>query len=246
MKIALVGDVHANLPALERVLEHARRGNTEAIWNIGDFVGYGAFPDEVVKRLKKAGAVSIAGNYDLKVLRFPKKRKKWRKSKMPRKWLAFKWAYENLSKKSRKYLHSLPQERRLEVAGKTVLLTHGSPTTNEEHLTPDTPQERLAELAEIAQADIVVCGHSHRAFTRQAAGTTFINTGSVGRPDDGDPRAAYAVLSIDESGFKVEHFRLDYDVDRAVAAIRQAELPEAFAQMLIAGVDLVSVLEDQE
>lgn len=245
MKIALVGDVHANLPALESVLEHARQQEVEAIWNIGDFVGYGPFPDEVIKRLRKSGAVSIAGNYDLKVLRFPKKKKKWRKSKMPRKWLAFKWAYKNLSKKSRKYLRSLPRERRLEQDGKSVLLTHGSPASNEEPLTPDTPEERLVELAEIAQADIIVCGHSHKAFTHRAAGATFINTGSVGRPDDGDPRAAYAILAFDAGGFAVEHFRLEYDIDRAVAAVREAGLPEAFAQMLIAGVDLVTILERQ-
>lgn len=256
MKVALLGDIHANLPALERVLVHAREQQVEAIWNIGDYVGYGPYPDEAVRRMMKAEDRGIAGNYDLKVLRFPKKKDKWRKNKTPQKYLAFKWAYENLSKKSRKYLRSLPKEIRFEAEGNDILLTHGSPASNEEHLTPDTPVERLKELAEMTarnagddpnggkQADMIICGHSHREFARQVDGTWFINTGSVGRPDDGDPRACYAVLQLSEGEVLVQHFRLEYDVAQAVAAIREKGLPEAFAQMLLQGVDLETVLDE--
>jgi putative phosphoesterase len=238
MKVALIGDVHANLPALEAVLDHAREQGTSSIWNIGDFVGYGPFPDEVVKRLRREGAISIVGNYDLKVLKFKKKQDKWRTSKRPEKWLAFKWAYEHLSKESRMYLRSLSQELRMRVAGRRILLTHASPASNEEHLTPDTPIERLRELAAMADADLVICGHSHQPFTRQVQGVWFINTGSVGRPDDGDPRAAYATLTIEPDVFEVRHHRVAYDVARAVAAIREHGLPEAFAQMLLQGNNL--------
>ena len=76
MKIALIGDVHANLPALEAVLDHARKQGVEAIWNIGDWVGYNAFPNGVVELLRQEHALSIVGNYDLKVLRFKKKQEK--------------------------------------------------------------------------------------------------------------------------------------------------------------------------
>ena len=242
MKIALIGDVHANLPALEAALAHARKHGVEAIWNIGDWVGYNAFPDEVVRHLSEMGALSIVGNYDLKVLNFKKKKEKWRKTKRSEKWLAFKWAYKQLSKESRRYLGSLPQERRLEIAGKQILLTHGSPASNQEALTPETPALRFRQLAEMARSDMVICGHSHRPFTREIAGVTFINTGSVGRPDDGDPRLAYAILDLDQRQFQVDHYRLDYDIDRAVAAIHQQNLPAAFAQMLIQGRNLDELL----
>jgi putative phosphoesterase len=246
MKVALIGDVHANLPALETVLAHARRQDVEAIWHVGDFVGYGAFPDQVVQRLCQAGVISITGNYDLKVLKFKKKQHKWRKRKRLEKWLAFKWAYENLSKQSLRYLRSLPQEIRRQVAGKCILLTHGSPASNKEHLTPDTPEERLGELAKMANADVIICGHSHQPFVRQVDGVWFINTGSVGRPDDGDPRAAYAVLDIGSEQLQVHHYRLEYDVARAVDAIRQCKLPEAFAQMMLQGRNLDAVLPTAE
>jgi putative phosphoesterase len=246
VKIGLIGDIHANLPALERVLEHARLQEVEAIWNVGDFVGYGAFPDEVVKRLSRENAISIIGNYDLKVLKFKKKVEKWLTTKKPEKWFAFKWAYENLSKGSREYLRSLPKEMRFELSGRQFLMTHGSPESNEEPLTPDTPQVRLRELAKVGSADVIVCGHSHQPFVRCEDGVWFVNTGSVGRPDDGDPRTCYAVLQLGPHELHVQHFRLEYDLERAIEAIHTRGLPEVFAQMLILGRDLETVVEIKE
>jgi putative phosphoesterase len=249
MKVALIGDIHANLPALEAVLAHIQEQGLEKVWNVGDFVGYGAFPDEVVQCfrteqcLRDADVLSIVGNYDLQVLEFKKNKEKWRKKKHPDKYLAFKWAYENLSKKNRKYLRFLSQQIRVKAKGRRVLLVHGSPDSNEEHLTPETPEKRLRQLAETAKADVIICGHSHRPFAREVDGVWFINTGSVGRPDDGDQRACYAVAQIDSDHVLVQHHRVEYDVDRAVAAIREHKLPEAFAQMILQGRDLDTVLE---
>ncbi len=249
MKAALIGDIHANLPALEAVLAHIHEQGIEKIWNVGDFVGYGPFPDEVVRlfrtaqRLQNEDMLNIVGNYDLKVLDFKQKKTKWRKKKHPQKYLAFKWTYENLSKKSCKYLRFLSQEIRIKIKGYRILLTHGSPASNSEHLTPQTPDERLHELSKIAKTDIVICGHSHQPFARQVNDVWFINTGSVGRPDDGDPRAGYAVLEIKSDQVQVQHHRVAYDVERAVAAIRKHELPETFSQMLLQGRSLDAVLE---
>jgi putative phosphoesterase len=129
------------------------------------------------------------------------------------------------------------------VKGWRILLVHGSPASNEEHLTPDTPKKRLRELAEMAKADVIICGHSHQPFVQDVDGVWFINTGSVGRSDDGDPRACYAVAQIDSKRLEVQHHRIEYDIDRTVAAIREHELPEAFAQMILQGRDLETVLE---
>ncbi|MBL7223876.1 MAG: metallophosphoesterase family protein [Candidatus Brocadiae bacterium] len=240
MKVALLGDVHGNLPALEAVLADADARGCEAVWNIGDFVGYGAFPDEVVRLLRKRAAANLIGNYDQKALEFKKKDAKWRKTKRREKWLAFKFAYEHLSKPSRKWLRTLPEQQRLDVAGRRILLCHGSPASVDEHLWLETPAERYRELAAMADADIVVCGHSHQAFVREAGRVPFINTGTVGRPDDGDPRACYAVLAL-AAGVDVAHHRVPYDTGRAVAAVHEHGLPEAFAQMLLEGRSLDAV-----
>lgn len=242
MKVALIGDIHANLPALEAVLAHAREQGVEAVWNVGDFVGYGAFPDEVVRRLWQEKELSIVGNYDLKVLKFKRKRDKWRESKHPLKFYAFQWTYEHLSKKSLKYLRALPKEIRFKVAGRRVLITHGSPVSNKEPLIPTTPKKRLRELVGMAKADLIICGHSHQPFAQEVDGAWFINTGSVGRPDDADPRTGYALLELDPGRLQVHHCRLEYDLERAVAAIRERGLPEAFAQMMLQGRPLDAVL----
>ncbi len=245
MKIALIGDVHANLPALEAVLNHARGSGADQIWNSGDFVGYNAFPEQVVQRLRAEDAVSVIGNYDLKTLQFPRKGKKWKKKKRPEKWLAFKWAYEQLSEASRNYLASLPEQRRMTIAGKKILLVHGSPSSVDEHLYSDTPRKRLAELAHLAGANLIICGHSHEAFVRHVASSWFINTGSVGRPDDGDPRSTYAMLELRGEAFEVRHSRVPYDVEAAVAEIRRQGLPAAFEQMIRNGRELDRILEEQ-
>jgi putative phosphoesterase len=246
MRVGLIGDVHANLPALEAVLEHAYGREIDAIWNLGDFVGYGAFPDEVVQHLRVENVLSIIGNYDLKVLDIEHKKKKWRRKRIPLKIFAFEWAYQNLSKKSRKYLRSLPKEIRFEWEGNKVLLTHASPASNEEALDINTPESRLCELAQMTQVDLIICGHSHQAFVRQVDDVWFINTGSVGRPDDGDPRATYAIMQMSPDGISVKHYKVQYDVERAVEAVRKKELPEEFAQMLIRGVSLDTLLASEE
>ncbi len=239
MKVALLGDVHANLPALEAVLAHAHRQGVEAIWNVGDWLGYGAFPNEVVALLRREAALNIIGNYDLKALEIMQEPE--RKVKRSEKLLALRWTYEQLSKENRKYLRALSQEMRLEVEGRRILLTHGSPAANTEHLGPETPLERLRALAAMARADVVICGHSHRPLARKVGAVWFINTGSVGRPDDGDPRACYAILVLGPRYFRVQHHRVAYDVERAVAAIRKHKLPEAFAQMVLQGRSLDAV-----
>lgn len=244
MKIALLGDIHANLPALESVLAHARAHDVSAIWNTGDFLGYGAYPNEVIEALQQAEAISILGNYDIKVLRFKAKDKKWRKSKQREKYLAFRWAHQNLMRENRRYLKSLPEQRKLKVGGKSVLLTHASPASNEEPLTPETPDERLRELGQMAGTDIIVCGHSHQPFARSVANVLFINPGSTGRPDDGDPRACYAILEDAQKGLHIQHYRLEYDLERAVSAIRKNKLPEPFAQMVLKGYDLDTILQE--
>ncbi len=163
MRVALMADLHANLPALEAVLDHARQEGAEAIWNLGDLVGYGAFPEEVVQRLRKNYALSTLGRYDRQVVRFKKRKEKWHRSKEREEYLALEWAYDHLSGKSRKYLRFLSQEIRMQVRGKRVLLTHGSPGADDGCLTPDTPEKQLAKLAREAKADLILCGCSHVA-----------------------------------------------------------------------------------
>jgi putative phosphoesterase len=247
MKVALIGDIHANLPALEAVLEDAHKRGVEAIWNVGDMLGYGAFPDEVVDLLQKENVQSIIGNYDIKVMKVKQKRNKWKKNVPPEKWVAFNWTYNKLSKSNLEYLNSLNKELRMEMEGKRILIMHGTPDSDEEHVTNDTTEDRLNEIALMADADLIIFGHSHIPFKRKVGSVWFINPGSVGRPDDGDPKASYAILVLRQPNvFRVDHYRVEYDVERAVSAIREGGLPDLFARMIQQGHSFETIQKEEQ
>jgi len=235
MRVALMGDIHANLPALEAVLEHARQEGVEAIWNLGDLVGWGAFPTEVVHCLRENYALSTQGRYDCLVVSFKRRKEKRNRGKEREEYLALEWAYDHLSGKSRKYLAFLSGEIRMQVRGKRVLLTHDTPGPDDVYLTPDTPEKQLARLAREAKADLILCGGSHQSFARSVEGVWFISPGSAGLPTDGDPRVAYTVLEVDPEESRVFPHRVEYDVERLVAELNRQKLPETFARMFREG-----------
>jgi putative phosphoesterase len=238
IKIALISDVHANLQALETVLDDADLRGADLVINAGDIVGFGPCPNEAIELLCEKNVVSVLGNFDLEVLEASGKEK-------GEKNLALKFARKALSESHANYLSSLPREITFEVSGKKIFLTHGSPESIDEHIYHDTPEQRLKELADKAKADFIIIGHSHEQFLRHINGVSFINPGSVGRPGDENPQTAYALLSLNP--FSFEHIRLDYNVNQSANILRKKGLPESFAQMLLRGVSLGTILtEDQQ
>jgi predicted phosphodiesterase len=119
-----------------------------------------------------------------------------------------------------------------------VILVHGTPTLNTLYWTEDRPDSFCLQMAKIAGAragDVIAFGHTHVPWTRVVEGIRFVNTGSVGRPKDGDPRAGFVILDVGEGESQVESVRVDYPVAETMRAIRSSSLPHEFADYLETG-----------
>lgn len=236
MLLAVFSDIHGNLPALEATLAAIDQDAPDAIWYAGDFVGYGPWPEECVQKIAARGFAAVAGNYDEKTLKFPRKQEKWAATKDPRKLAAFQHAFSHLSPGSRAYLQNLPREHREKREGATILMVHSAPDSEKRGIHPLTPRARLRAIAESAGADIIVTGHTHWPFAARVGSTLFVNAGSAGRPGDGDPRAAYALITLPLRGMPTAEIRrVPYPVERVVAALAPAGLPAEFAALYRTG-----------
>ena len=234
VRVAVLSDIHGNLQALQKVISDADQRSVNVFLNAGDSIGYGASPNEVVELICQRNILSVVGNYDLEVLED-------KNNPNGEKQLAFKYAKKTLSRGCRSLLGALPRTLRLQAADKKLIVTHGSPQSINEHIYQNTSEQRLKTLAEGVDAEVVVIGNSHEQFMRVVNGVYFINPGSVGRPGDGNPQAAYAIL--DFNPFRAQLIRLDYPVEAAAQALRKKGLPESFPQMLLRGRSIEDVLK---
>lgn len=246
MRYLLLSDVHANRPALEAVLRDAQtKGDLTAIYHLGDLVGYAPWPNEVVSMLESAGIPGVAGNYDSTVAT-SYKHCGCRSENAHQEELAhqsFSWTLEHTSESSKRFMRSLPF--RIDIrpfgghqAGPTIRLVHGNHVLNTVYATEDRSDDFLTKMAEGMHAkagDVIAFGHTHKPWHRVVNDVHFVNTGSVGRPKDGDPRAGYVLLDVRESGITVDFVRVEYDVEEAACAILASELPDEFADFLRTG-----------
>ena len=246
MRYALISDIHANLPALESVLTDIDSRDVDATYHLGDLVGYAPWPNEVVSLLEERGIHGVSGNYDSTVglnyrhcgCRYEDPRQEALSHR------SFEWTKQACSADTRGALAALPFRMDLHplgghAGGPVMSLVHGTPVLNTVYWTEDRSDDfcrKMAGTAGLKAGDLIAFGHTHLPWHRVVDGIHFVNTGSVGRPKDGDARAGYALLIIDGAGsIAVEHVRVPYDVARATDAIRQSDLPDEFAWYLESG-----------
>lgn len=241
MRVAVISDIHANLHALEAVLEAIDADPPDELWCVGDLVGYGPRPNEVIALVRERAKISLVGNHDLGVLgnldldEFS-----------PDAAASARWTQTVLLDEHRTYLESLSPQAKVEGAE----LYHASPRDPvwEYVITEETARAAL----EATVAPVVIVGHSHIALAITLVdgrlqgdlapggsevelpdGRWLFNPGSVGQPRDGDPRAAW--LALDLPSGKARFQRVPYDIARTQAEIRERELPESLAERLVHG-----------
>lgn len=246
MRYVLLSDVHANLPALSAVLaDIAARAPDAAVYHLGDLVGYSPWPNEVVDLIEAAGIAGVAGNYDSTVATSYKHCgcRSENAAQEALAHLSFTWTCEHTSTASKAFLGGLPFRLDLRplgghVAGPTITLVHATPMNNLVYVTEDRPDSFLLKLADAAglkAGDVLCFGHTHKPWHRVVEGIHFVNTGSVGRPKDGDPRAGYVLLDLVDGTVEVAFVRLGYDVDATAQGVVRAGLPFEFAEFLRSG-----------
>jgi predicted phosphodiesterase len=239
MKIALFSDIHANLPALQAFFNSIEAQKPDALYCLGDLVGYHIWPNEVIGAIRRRGIATLAGNHDAKVARLSEAQRSTPSGK--------NYAYSLIGPDERIYLATLPAHIRLEFhlprGPMTLFLVHGSPTSNDEYLLQDKPETEFLDVLQKAAADILCFGHSHKPYYRTLKdGDRYrhaINTGSVGKPKDGNPQGGYVLLHINADShpsnpdsLSVEFIRFDYDIELSTRSLEASPLPPEFADML--------------
>lgn len=257
MKIALFSDIHANLPALEACFKSIDEQKPDAVYCLGDLVGYNIWPNEVANEIRKRGIPTITGNYDQGIGLMSNDCGCAYKTEPEKDMgkISIGFTNEIMKNEERKYLRTLPSHINLEFQLNhdklNILLVHGSPRKINEYLFEDREEKSTIRILEQANADILCFGHTHKPYHRIFNNGTegkdhfrhAINIGSVGKPKDGDPRGCYVILTIndntsiaDKNSIQVEFIRFEYDVEKAAKAVEDSPLPNEYAYMLRKGI----------
>jgi putative phosphoesterase len=236
VRLAVISDIHGNLHALQAVWADLQTQVPDAVMCLGDLVGYGAFPNEVIDFVRQHDVPVLMGNYDDGVgfdrddcgcvYKDPVDDARGHQSLL--------WTREHVTPERKAYLRGLPFDRREIYDGRQVLFVHGSPRKINEYLYEDRPESVFLNVARVANANILSFGHTHLPYQKQVERTLFVNAGSVGKPKDGDPRAGYVVADMGAQ-LDIRLRRVEYDVAAAAQAVRQSGLPEHLADLLETG-----------
>jgi len=234
-RVAVITDIHANLPALLAALARIEELGIEEVYCGGDLVGYGPHPNEVCALVAERDIPTIYGNYDHAIARdhtdcgcayiTAHDRELGRRS--------VEWTLEHTGQAAKDFMLGLPFDLHFPVGGSDVHLVHGSPRKVNEYLFEDKPARLYERLAAGETDPVLVFGHTHKPWVHEYGGVLFVNCGSVGKPKDGDPRGAFAVLADAGRRVDVTIERVEYDSEAVAAEVREVGLPDEFADKLL-------------
>jgi len=232
-RLAIISDLHGNLPALEAVLADIKAQGVDEAYHLGDLVGYNSFPNEVVARVRELGLAGVAGNYD-RAVSAPEGdpvAAYLNPAITPMGQEIYRWTRHEVTREHREFLRGLPERLTLEAEGWEIFLAHGSPRHIREYIRPGQSDAEVAQMVAGVEARVILGGHTHRPLIRRLGPKWLINPGSVGFPKDGDPRASYALLELREE-VAVAIRRVPYDIEEMARSLVAAGLPAQAAEDL--------------
>ncbi|HEX9480611.1 MAG TPA: metallophosphoesterase family protein [Solirubrobacteraceae bacterium] len=233
--VAVITDIHANFIALEAVLSRIEELGIAEVFCGGDLVGYGPRPNEVCALIEERRIPTIYGNYDYAIARDEEDCGCAYVTQHDRDLgqLSVNWTLANTAERAKSFLRGLPFDVHLGVGEVGAHLVHGSPRKVNEYLFEDKPARLYQRLAAAERDAVLVFGHTHKPWVHEYGRVLFVNCGSVGKPKDGDPRAAFAVLRPAGRSVEVRIERVGYDVAAVAEEVREAGLPGEYAEKLL-------------
>lgn len=237
MKIAIFADVHSNLLGLLAVLADIRQRDVDATYCLGDLVGYGPRPNEVIELLSQENIPTIMGNYDDAIgnMRFICGCDYKNEQAMKLGESSIIWTKEHTSEENKAWLRQLPERLEFAADGLKFLLVHGSPRQLNEYLFENTSEEVLAQFLVKSKCDVLACGHTHLPYHKPVAGGHVINVGSAGKPKHGNANVGYALVNVTEGNLTVEFIQVPYDFEQTASEIEVVGLPKEFAEIIRTG-----------
>lgn len=262
MKIAVMSCIHGNMAALEAVLQDIKQEKCQKIYSLGDLVGYGPYPNEVVETLRQLDIPSVQGCWDEDIVEglnacecsYPSMLAEKRGK------LAHEWTNQQIKPENREYLAQLPHTLKVD----NLCFVHGSPQSNHEYLLAEMDAFTALERVLSTDAEVLFCGHTHIPYIRTLdAGqlqvkvsqpddeqsfefTTplkrIVNVGSVGEPRHGRPNATYAIYNTETGEIKLREVAYCYQA--TCMAILESGLPPIFAWRLAHGLEYAEKADD--
>jgi putative phosphoesterase len=224
MRIAVLSDVHANYPALRAVLDDADAIGCDTVWCVGDVVGRGPHPNEVVAELRRREIPTVQGNWDEAVgMEREQSGSLWASPQEESEGRAsLNWTVRVMDQDHRAWLRQLPATMRTGVEGRSVLLFHGTPIRQNEYLWADRPSRAFARIASDEGDDMFCYGHTHETVHKLVGQAHFVACGSVGCGEHA--RARYAVVYVGQPDLAIGFRSVDYDPSRVISDLAAAGL----------------------
>jgi diadenosine tetraphosphatase ApaH/serine/threonine PP2A family protein phosphatase len=234
-RVAIFSDINGNLAALRAVWADMDARGLENRYCLGDLVGYGTFPNEVIQFIRDHNVPTLMGNYDQGIGAASDDCGCAYTTESARALgkLSVTWTNAHVTAENRVFLRELASGIRLDLGRFRISLVHGSPRRINEYLFENRPDRSLERLLDMADGDVLVCGHTHVSYHRVLpSGRQVANDGSVGKPKDLDSRACYAILGVTGGNLVVEFPRVTYDIEQTALAIEASSMPNEYADML--------------
>lgn len=210
MITAALGDIVGNLPAMKAVLAALEKAGIQSVVNVGSSVGVFPWPKAVIEQMQVRRILSVQGELDRAVARLSRKRASFERRLSPEAFRAVTWTHDEIRGEHLEFLLGLPKNRAARLEGISVMVCHGTPSSQSNMLDETTSEDRFRRVREMANSDVVVCGRSRRPFSKIVDGTLFVNPGSVGR-DIETGRAEYAVIDTETEPWTAILCQVEYD-----------------------------------